>query len=204
MPESSAPESSHGVPPQGGNRSLIAVGVVMLLLAGGLVYWKSTSGESEPEVVEEIPVKTEEPKGGPEIFDHAPPPPPEEEEVKEEEEEEKPKTETVAKPTGPAGCGGDCKGNATPALQSALAARGAMARSCYNTALRNNPNLEGRMTMSVRISPSGALCSAHVSSNSLGDQAVASCAASKFRAGSFPAPTGGCVNVNVPLNFTKK
>lgn len=176
----------------------------MLLLAGGLVYWKSQSGDPEPEVVEETTTKAEEPKPEPEVFDHAPPPPPEEEEEKKADEEEKPKTGTVAKPSGPAGCGGDCKGNATPQLQSALAARGAMARSCYNTALRQNPNLEGRMTMSVRVSPSGAVCSAYVSSNSLGDQAVASCAAAKFRAGSFPAPTGGCVNVNVPLNFTKK
>jgi hypothetical protein len=202
MPESSAPQSSHGVPPQGGNGGLIAVGVIMLLLAGGLVYWKSSSAPKEPEVVEETATKVEKPKAEPEAFDNAPPPPPDEEEEAPKEEEKKPTAGQNIKPTGPAGCSGDCKGNATPALQSALAARGAMARSCYNTALRNNPNLKGKMTMSVRVSPSGSVCSAHVSENSLGDQAVASCAAAKFRAGTFPPPTGGCVNVNVPLNFT--
>lgn len=203
MPESTAPQSSHGVPPQGGNGGLIAVGVIMLLLAGGLIYWKSSSAPKEP-VVEETTAKVTEPKAEPEAFDNAPPPPPDEEEEapKEAEEEKKPSPSQNLKPTGPAGCSGDCKGNTTPALQSALAARGAMARSCYNTALRNNPNLKGKMTMSVRVSPNGTVCSAHVSENSLGDQAVASCAAAKFRSGSLPPPTGGCVNVNVPLNFT--
>ncbi len=203
MPDSSAPESSHGVPPQGGNGGLIAMGVIMLLLAGGLVFWKMKAGDKEPEVVEETPVKAEAKEPEPAVFDHAPPPPPDEEDEEEKKEEEKPKT-GIAKPTGPAGCAGECKGNVTPALQSALASRGAMARSCYNTALRQNPNLKGRMTMSVKVSPSGAVCSAYVSNNSLGDQAVASCATAKFRAGGFPAPTGGCVTVNVPLNFTSQ
>lgn len=201
MPDPTAPESSHGVPPQGGNGGLIAVGVIMLFLAGGLVYWKSSSGPEEPEVVEETKTRVTETKPEP-TLDNAPPPPPEEEEEPAKEEEKKPDASLQTKPTGPAGCSGECKGNATPALQSALASRGAMARSCYNTALRNNPNLKGRMTMSVRISPNGSVCSASVADNSLGDQAVASCAAAKFRAGTFPPPTGGCVNVNVPLNFT--
>lgn len=176
----------------------------MLLLAGGLVYWKSTSGPEEPDVVEETTSKAPETKPEPQALDNAPPPPPDEEEEPAKEEEKKPGASLQAKPTGPAGCSGECKGNATPALQSALASRGAMARSCYNTALRNNPNLKGRMTMSVRISPNGSVCSASVADNSLGDQAVASCAAAKFRAGAFPPPTGGCVTVNVPLNFTSK
>jgi hypothetical protein len=203
MPDTSAPESSHGVPPQGGNGGLIAVGVIMLFLAGGLVYWKSTAAPKEPEVVEETSAPVTEAKPQ-QPLDNAPPPPPDEEEEPPKEEEKKPDASLQPRPIGPAGCSGECKGNATPELQSALASRGAMARSCYNTALRSNPNLKGRMTMSVRVSPKGSVCSAYVADNTLGDQAVASCAAAKFRAGSFPPPTGGCVNVNVPLNFTAK
>lgn len=172
----------------------------MLLLAGGLVFWKIQSSDKEPEVITEKappPGPAQEPALA---VENAPPPPPEEEEVK----EEKPAAAKITTPGGPSGCGGVCKGDATAALKSALASRGAMARSCYQTALRQNPNLEGKMTMSVKISPTGGVCSAYVSSNSLGDPAVASCAAAKFRAGNFPAPTGGCVEVNVPLNFTAK
>jgi hypothetical protein len=178
------------------------VGVIMLFLAGGLVYWKSTAAPKEPEVVEETSAPVTEAKPQ-QPLDNAPPPPPDEEEEP-PKEEEKPDASLQPRPTGPAGCSGECKGNATPELQSALASRGAMARSCYNTALRSNPNLKGRMTMSVRVSTKGSVCSAYVADNTLGDQAVASCAAAKFRAGSFPPPTGGCVNVNVPLNFTAK
>jgi hypothetical protein len=172
----------------------------MLLLASGLVVWKLNSKEKEPEVITEK-ASEETPKEEAVVFDNAPPPPPEEEEVEEEKPEEK---KVVTKPSGPSGCSGDCAGKMTPSLSSALASRGAMARNCYNTALRNNPNLEGKMMMSVRLSPSGSICSAHVSSNSLGDQAVASCVSAKFRAGNFPPPDGGCINANVPLNFTAK
>lgn len=173
----------------------------MLLLAGGLVVWKLNSKDKELEVItENAPMAA--PKEEPVVFDNAPPPPPEEEELKEEQESEEKKV--AAKPSGPSGCGGECAGKMTPALNSALSARGAMARNCYNTALRNNPNLEGKMMMSVRLSPSGSVCSARVTNNSLGDQSIASCVSAKFLAGNFPSPDGGCINANVPLNFTAK
>lgn len=200
MPDSTHPESAHGVPHGGGHKGLIAGAILMLLLAGGLVFWKIQSGDKEPEVVTEIAPPPKAVDDSAIAVENAPPPPPEEEEIKEEKTE----TPKAAGPTGPSGCSSACKGDAGAALRSALASRGAMARSCYNTALRNNPNLEGKMTMSVKVSPSGGVCSAYVSSNSLGDPAVASCATAKFTAGKFPAPTGGCVDVNVPLNFTAK
>lgn len=200
MPESTAPPSTHGVPPQG-NGGLIALGVLMLFIAGGLVLWKMNAGTGEPEVVTDT-TPLAQPAPAPEVFDNAPPPPPDEEEEKEEKPEEPSKTVGTTKPSGPAGCSGECKGNVTPALQSALASRGQMARSCYMTALRNNPALEGKMTMSVKVSPNGTVCGVSVANNDLGDPSVASCATAKFNAGPFPAPNGGCVTVNVPLNFT--
>ena len=196
------PDSTHGVPSKG-NGGLIALGVIMLLLAGGLVFWKTQSSDSEPEVVEEQTPTQPAPEAAP-VLDHAPPPPPEEEEVVEEEKEEKavaagPST----RPSGPAGCSGTCNGQATPELRSALASRGAMARGCYNAALRTNPTLEGKLTVSVRLSPTGTVCGASSSNNTLGDASVASCAVAKFQGGKFPAPQGGCIDTAVPLNFTK-
>jgi len=199
MPESTKHDSVHGVPKGGGHGGLIAGAILMLLLAGGLVVWKLNSGDKEPEVItEQAPLAPAEP--APEVaVDAAPPPPPEEEE---EKEEPKPAQAGVGQPKGPAGCSGECAGTMTPGLQSALASRGSLARSCYNNALRTNPNLEGKMTINVRLSPTGTVCSASVSNNALGDQAVAACAVAKFRAGSFPPPEGGCINAAVPLNFT--
>ncbi|HXS16118.1 MAG TPA: AgmX/PglI C-terminal domain-containing protein, partial [Polyangiaceae bacterium] len=87
-------------------------------------------------------------------------------------------------------------------LRAALAGRAASAKSCYNTALRRNATLEGKMSVNVRVSPRGAVCSAGVSNNTLGDAAVAACVSAQFRSSQFPAPAGGCVDTVVPLNFT--
>lgn len=184
---------------------MIALGVIMLLAAGGLVVWKMQSKAPEPDVVEEAkPAKAVEPPAP--VLDNAPPPPPSEEEIEEEEKEEEKAAAATgpAKPQGPAGCSGSCTGSMTPALNSALGARGGMSRSCYNTALRRNAALEGKMTVGVRISPNGSVCGASVSNNSLGDPSVASCVLAKFRSAKFPAPQGGCIDTAVPLNFTKK
>jgi hypothetical protein len=35
----------------------------------------------------------------------------------------------------------------------------------------------------------------------MGTPAVANCAANVFRNATYPAPRGGCVDVNVPLSF---
>lgn len=196
------PESQHGLPSKGGGGIVVVIGILMLLVAGGLVFWKMKSGEPEPEV-EEIktpaPAKTAE--AAP-VLDNAPPPPPTEEEIEEEEKQEKASASPVKAPAGPAGCGGTCSGSAGAALRSALATRGASSKSCYNTALRRNAMLEGKMTVNVRLSPSGAVCSVGVANNTLGDAAVTSCVVAKFRSAPFPAPDGGCVDTAVPLNFT--
>lgn len=200
----SMPDSTHGVPSKG-NGGMIALGVIMLLAAGGLVVWKMQSKASEPEVVEEAPAaKAVEPPAP--VLDNAPPPPPSEEEIEEEEKEEEKAAAATgpARPAGPAGCSGSCTGSMTPALNSALGARGGMSRSCYNTALRRNAGLEGKMTVSVRLSPNGSVCGASISNNTVGDPSIGSCVLSKFRSAKFPAPQGGCIDTAVPLNFTKK
>jgi hypothetical protein len=48
------------------------------------------------------------------------------------------------------------------------------------------------------------VCSAGIASNSVGDPGVASCVLGMFRSGSFPAPQGGCVDAQVPMNFIPK
>jgi hypothetical protein len=172
----------------------------MLIVAAGLVVWKMQGDGEEVVVVEEAPRPAPEPEAP--ILENAPPPPPTEEEVEEEQEEEKKPTAAVAKPSGPSGCGGSCNGSAPGALQGALASRGGMARTCYNAALRRDPTIEGKMTVAVRLNPTGAVCSASITSNTSGDAALAACVGAKFRSGKFPAPQGGCVDVAVPLNFT--
>lgn len=187
-------------PPKGGSGGYIAAAIVMLLLIGGLVFWKL--GSSDTEVVETMPTAPPKATEAPSMEEPAPPPPP--------EEEVAPKpVETVEKKVastggGMAGCNNVCNGTLSAQGQSALGAKGGQARGCYNRALRNNATLEGKMTVAVKISPTGAVCSASVRNDTLNDPTVSTCVTQMFRAGKFPAPAGGCVDAQVPLNFVSK
>ena len=58
------------------------------------------------------------------------------------------------------------------------------------------------MTITVRVGPSGNLCSANATANDMGTPGVANCATNIFRASQgYPAPRGGCVELGVPLSF---
>jgi TonB family protein len=98
-------------------------------------------------------------------------------------------------------CAGECAGNSTPALEGQLAGLGRTARRCYDQALTNNPELKGRIMVSVRVGSSGQVCSAKIASNGTGDAALGACVAQKYQGAQLPAPQKGCVDVQVPLNF---
>jgi hypothetical protein len=82
-----------------------------------------------------------------------------------------------------------------------LRAKAGQARSCYEHALSNDSSLAGKLQVSLRVGADGAACSAAVANDTLGDAAVTSCALARFRGGKYPRPSGGCVDVSVPMNF---
>jgi hypothetical protein len=131
----------------------------------------------------------------PKLEDIPPPPPPDD--------------SSEAKNTGPrviyvqnAGCDGKCRGTSPPELGQALQVRASQARRCYNQALAQDSQLKGHVSISVRIGPSGNVCSANVASNDMGTPNVANCAANIFRsAAAYPSPRGGCVDANIPISF---
>ena len=197
-----APTPSMTPPTKGGSGALLGAIIVMLLLMGGLIFWKFSGDDKKPEPppTPSVAKTAEEP-----VFEEPPPPPPP------PKEEDAGKT-TVAKGgkgggrySGPNPCAKkECKGKMTSTLQSALRGRAGQSRRCYERALLQNATLQGRMTVSVRISPTGGVCSAGVASNSLGDPAVANCVVGVFRSGTFPAPQGGCIDTAVPINFVPR
>ena len=65
-------------------------------------------------------------------------------------------------------CDDPCNGRETPELLSALGAKAGQARSCYEKALSNNSALAGRLEIGVRVSRTGAVCSASVGKDGLG------------------------------------
>jgi hypothetical protein len=100
------------------------------------------------------------------------------------------------------GCDAKCTGKAPAELGAALVARAAQARRCYNSALAQDSSLKGHVTITVRVGPTGNVCSANVTANDMGTPAVANCAANIFRqSGTLPSPSGGCVEAPVPLSF---
>lgn len=73
-------------------------------------------------------------------------------------------------------------------------------RFCYEQGLQQNPSLEGRVTVSWIIDPSGRVQTSSVASSSLSNGAVESCIATAVRRWTFPTPENhGTVGVNYPF-----
>jgi hypothetical protein len=194
---SSRPPS--GVPTS--NNTKYAVIVLLLVCGIGAALWLLRKPAEAPVPVALAPLASSVPPPAPtnpKLDDIPPPPPPEE-----SAEEAKPAPRAVAIQSG--GCEGRCRGAGTPELEQAIRIRANQARRCYNQALAQDSQLKGHVSLAVRIGPGGNLCSANVESNDMGTPAVANCAANIFRsAGGFPAPHGGCMDVNVPLAFVQQ
>ena len=191
-------ETTPPPPKSGGSGPIIIAAVLMLLLIGGLIVWKVT-GTTEPAKTDApVAVAT---TAAPVLDEPPPPPPPPPVEADAGKPEEKKK---VVATGGPNPCSKECTGTATAALTSALAGRAGQSRSCYEKALSSNATLEGTLTIGVKVGPGGQVCSARVVADGLHDPGVSNCVVNRFLGTTFPAPQGGCADVNVPLRFMPK
>ena len=78
-------------------------------------------------------------------------------------------------------------------------------RWCYQKAFQKNPNLEGKLTVSFVISPTGSVMSSRVVRSTLNDKALEGCIENKILTWRFPAPKGGgVVKVNYPFVLRKQ
>ena len=98
-----------------------------------------------------------------------------------------------------------CTGATTSDIETALAFRAKQSHRCYDNALGQDPTLRGKVSIAVRIGANGTGCSAGVASNELSSApGVANCVVNYFRGQAFPTPKGGCVDVNIPINFVPR
>lgn len=74
-------------------------------------------------------------------------------------------------------------------------------RLCYEQGLRNNPNLQGRITIRFVIGRDGSVTNANNGGSDLPDPGVVSCVARSFHGLSFPQPEAGIVTVTYPIMF---
>jgi|SRR5579863_5657566 hypothetical protein len=192
-PPSSRPPA--GLPDSGNAKYAIAA-IGFVAAAGALFAWRSCSRSEVVTLPPPLPSLTASaaPPVNPKLEDIPLPPPP--------EEKPPPGVGPRIIYTSAGGCDGKCSGTSPPELGQALQARAGQARRCYNQALSQDSTLKGHVSINVRIGPAGNVCSATVGANDMGSPNVANCAANVFRmASGYPAPRGGCVDANVPLNF---
>ncbi len=74
-------------------------------------------------------------------------------------------------------------------------------RACYESALRTDPSLTGRVTVKFMIDRSGAVAVAADGGSDIPDEGVRSCVVRSFLSLSFPAPENGAVSVIYPIVF---
>jgi hypothetical protein len=74
-------------------------------------------------------------------------------------------------------------------------------RQCYDSGLRANPNLTGRVTARFVIGRDGAVSNVSNGGGDLPDSSVTSCVINAFYGISFPSPDGGIVTVTYPIMF---
>jgi outer membrane biosynthesis protein TonB len=96
---------------------------------------------------------------------------------------------------------GKCTGTAAPNFQSIVRGRAGAAQRCYEKALSQQDQLQGKLTVNLCVGVGGGVCSANIVSDSLGSPLVSQCVLNIFRATIFPSPKNGCVDAQVPLNF---
>ncbi|MBW2454437.1 MAG: AgmX/PglI C-terminal domain-containing protein [Deltaproteobacteria bacterium] len=74
-------------------------------------------------------------------------------------------------------------------------------RLCYENGLRNNPSLQGRVSVRFVIARNGSVTNVG-GSGDIPDAGVISCVTRAFYGLSFPQPEGGIVTVSYPIVFT--
>jgi FHA domain len=74
-------------------------------------------------------------------------------------------------------------------------------RLCYENGMRNNPNLQGRVTVKFVIDRGGGVAMTADGGSDLPDQGVVQCVVRGFGNLSFPQPEGGVVTVVYPIMF---
>jgi hypothetical protein len=74
-------------------------------------------------------------------------------------------------------------------------------RLCYENGLRNNPNLQGTVSVSFVIGRDGSVSNVG-GGGGMPDSGVTSCVTRAFYGLAFPAPEGGVVRVTYPISFS--
>ncbi len=93
-----------------------------------------------------------------------------------------------------------CNGEVPASLVAELSSRGDLTRPCYEQAAARDGSLQGRMQVTIVVSPDLS-ARAVVTRDETNSAAMRACVVAIFERPFRSAPTGGCANVVVPLRF---
>ncbi len=201
MASKAPPPSSRqpaGVPASGGGK-YVALAVVLLGVIGAAVGWKMCQKPPTPPVivVDAGPVPTLSARN---LDDDIPLPPP----IEDAGPDAGKKIIYTQVGTASQCDAKKCSGSTTNEVETALQFRVKQAHRCYDNALAQDPTLKGKITVAVRVGANGQVCSAGIASNEMSSPNVANCVTGYFRGANMPSPKGGCVDVNIPINFVPR
>src|SRR5581483_1457398 len=74
-------------------------------------------------------------------------------------------------------------------------------KACYESGLKRNPNIGGKIQLRFEISAVGKVTSAEIENDTMGDSEVASCIKQRVASWRFPAHAGGSVQFSYPFIF---
>jgi TonB family protein len=75
-------------------------------------------------------------------------------------------------------------------------------RFCYDTELKKDPSLRGKLIVAITVAASGAVTETRVVQDTLGSDALTSCALAQMRSWKFPQIPEGVVTFQAPFVFT--
>lgn len=99
----------------------------------------------------------------------------------------------------------ECSGEIpATAAQAVINENRRQVRNCYERQLKTNHQLQGTLSLHLRVGQNGQVTGAQVG-GSLRDPAVFSCVRNLAQSWRFPAPTGGnCAVISAPFNLTPR
>jgi hypothetical protein len=115
------------------------------------------------------------------------------------------KAAVVAGPKGNAAVGGaNVSGGQVSNAARVVAGMRAGFRACYNRALAQNPDVEGRISLSIRVGPGGEVQGVNAAPAGNLPDSVVSCVKARASSAQFDPPQGGAAVIQVPVTFVKQ
>lgn len=113
-------------------------------------------------------------------------------------------TKQVKGPVGNASVSSAMLAGSVSGAAGVVAAMRAGFRRCYQRGLEQNPDISGRINLTIQVGPGGNVSSVSGGPSGNIPGSVVECVKARARAAQFSPPDGGSAAINVPISFVKQ